>query len=351
MSGVNIARIPFDRPTIEGNLKTWSKLLSVKVGQAKKNPANLSDLVSAATKTAFITAALQPESSEVPTLFRHAAQCGAAVFALARAGSSPVDLPLASETATRLQGPVPRDMLSPTAWLTAAWCAMAANDFPSLMNLSYSPTSLLRESPIKGDDFSYRYVDAVRAFWTSEPQTSHILLEALRATDPELIQRGDVDYVIGVDVPSLDLFYAIVQNDETRFQSALVKVLDGHKEYWSAASRRNDIYGLVALSATAFASLGIDRGMRPAVSSDYMPPQLLALHPAATPLVCCPYCLIPVATETELCPGCLQDVRKDAPVDMASREFVQSPLKTCPACKSRILEMAVRCPVCRTAQE
>jgi hypothetical protein len=347
VSELHIGRVPFDRATIEANLKTWSKLVPIKVGHAKEDAADLPDLVSAVTKAAFLTAALEPESANVPTLFRDAAQCGAAVFALARAGNNAVDLPLAADTATRLRGPVPRDILTPTVWLTAAWCAMATNDFASLMNLCYTPSSLLRESPLKGDEFAYLYVDAIRSFWTSDPETGHVLLAALRATDPALIHRGDVDYVIGVDVPSLDLLYAIVQKDETRFQGALIKVLEGHKEYWSPANRRNDIYSLVALSATAFAALGIDRGMRPAVSSDYMPARLLAVHSAVVPLVCCPYCLIPIAAETEVCPGCLQDVSKDAPVDMDSRAFVQSPVKTCASCKSHILEMAVRCPVCR----
>jgi hypothetical protein len=347
---MHIAWTPFDRTTIEANLRNYSKLVPIKIGHAREDAADLSDLAGATMKTAFLTAALQPQSLEIPTLLRNAAQSGAAIFVLARVANSEVDLPLASETATRLRGPVPLDMLSPTTWLSAAWCAMAANDFPSLMNLCCTPTSLLRQSPIQGDDFAYLYVDAVRAFWTGDPQTSRILLETLRATDPSRIHRGDVDYVIGVDVPALDLFYGLVEKNEDRFQSALVKVLEGHKEYWSPPHRRNDVYSLIALSATAFAALGIDRGMRPAVSSDYMPAQLLALHPAAASLVCCPYCLIPMAEGTELCPCCLLDVRKDAPVDMDSREFSEASRKVCPACHARILEMAVRCPVCRTQQ-
>ncbi|WP_433971893.1 Imm49 family immunity protein [Tunturiibacter lichenicola] len=156
---MNIPRHSFDVTRIERNWKSECELVPIKVDQTRSDAAALPDLIGARLRRAFLTAALQPESSDIERFFRDAAQCGAAAFVLARSDRE-VDLPLASDVAIRLRGPVPPYAFSTANWLSAVWCAMATNDFPSLMNLCYASPDLVRNSPNRDDDFSYLYVDA-----------------------------------------------------------------------------------------------------------------------------------------------------------------------------------------------
>ena len=347
---MHIGRVPFDRARLERNLAHYAELVSIKVDQVKESAAELSDLASATLRRAFLSAALHPELPELRQQFRDAAQCGAAVFALAHAGQHEVDLPLASDTAIRLRGPVPRDMLSPSQWLSAIWCAMVSNDFPSLMLLAYAPDELLRDSPVRDDGFAYHWVHAHRAFWLAESGVGAILLEALRATDPDRIEHSDVNHVINVVVPTLDLFYGVLERDGVRCRDALIRSLQGHKEFWSTGGRQNTIEGLVALAPTAFVGVAKDRGLTADVTSDYMPARLLESRSRRVPLVCCPYCIVPVTAGTEVCPACLRDTRNDAPLDMDSDEYMSAPRKRCSECHFQILQLAVTCAVCRSDQ-
>ena len=347
---MHISRAAFDRARLEGNLENYSRLVPIKIEQVRENASALSDLASASLRKAFLTATLRPGCPELRSLFRDAAQCGAAVFVLARAGNRAVDFSLASETTMRLQGPVPPDMVYPARWLSAVWCAMGANDYPSLINLCHIPGDMLRKSPIHDDEFSYWYADAVRAFWTRDPAVGSMLLEALRATEPEMIRHSDVDYVMSVNVPTLNLFYSILEGNVARFQEAMAKTLEGHKQFWGRSAWRNTIEGLVALPATALAGLGKDQGLTADVTSDYVPPQLMESRPHAVDLVCCPYCIVPIANGTAVCPACLRAVDADAPIDMESVEYFQAARKQCGACGSYILRIAVICPTCRTSQ-
>jgi hypothetical protein len=339
----------FDREKADRDLETFSTLASIHLEKVRTGEVDdLGVLAARSLTVASLLAALQPDDPELVSALRTVAQAGAALFALARSGGAPLDAPVGDDTAVRLEGRVSGSTAHAGVWLNAWRSAMATRDAESLALLASTPLELVRASSTTADEFQYLLVDALRLLTASaDAPAAERLLDGLEATDPEAIRIADADWVLDLRVPEIDLLLRIVDGDAPGFAEALQKALDLHRRYWERGGRANDPEGLLALGPLAAACLALERRQPVEVSSPYIPARVLRLGFPET-LVLCPYCLTPIAEGTQLCPACLEDTTRDAPIEVASREWFSMPRRPCGECGTLAPEGAVRCPACRT---
>jgi hypothetical protein len=340
----------FDRERVAGMLKTYEQSVLMMLEQAASRPHALAVLISDALAQAGLLAALEPDANALPRLVRLSGRSGAALFSLARADGHTLELPLATDNAQPLSGQVDESQLHVGRWLTAYWAATVARDVQSLALLCATTDEQLLRSSSKADAFLHHLAQAARSFFLKDEAAMTHLLEALRHTDPQSAKIAPADYVLDLSVPTIELFFTLLDNDEAGFDETLAKALKLHANYWGRANRRDDPEGLLALPLAALLVLARAHGMSPATTSDYIPQSLLAAGAQSVMLTLCPYCLTPINEEATVCPGCLQDPRKDAAIEMETTEYEQSPRKRCVVCGSSIFKLAVRCPVCRHRQ-
>jgi hypothetical protein len=85
-------------------------------------------------------------------------------------------------------------------------------------------------------------------------------------------ESQDLFWVDQVTLPYLELWKALLANDESAFNVALRTQQKGWKKAYSSEDRlRNEIHGYYCMPALAACALAFDRGMKITVKSDYLP--------------------------------------------------------------------------------
>jgi hypothetical protein len=219
----------------------------------------------------------------------------------------------------------------------------------SLTLLACVTSQELRRSSSKADEYWYFLADAARAFALRSPLAEALLLQALRLTDAKSTSAADPDRVFDLDVPTMELFFAVLDGDPAALDRVAEKALGLHMRYWAASARCNDPEGLLSLPITALLAVARRMGLRPTITSDYIAPALVESS-GPEPLVLCPLCLTPLPQNALRCPGCLGDPRGDAPIDSDSAEYWSMPRKPCSHCATNLPVLAIVCPSCRQRQ-
>jgi hypothetical protein len=160
-------------------------------------------------------------------------------------------------------------------WLGGFFLAAIVRETDLLDALSETPTDLLRASLTQSEEYALLYVDALRAFWRRQPGAPALLLQALRATDPQFLGRSAADYALDVVVPQMEVLFRVMDRDAPGFNAALAKALERHRAYWARGERQRDPRAYVAFALTALAAFGHDAGLPLAVQSDYLPAALV----------------------------------------------------------------------------
>jgi hypothetical protein len=218
--------------------------------------------------------ASDPGSPQVCDAVRLGAEAMAALFAAATAGQGQVEVRLGGRTVSA-PAAVDLSLVHPGNWQSGYFLAAIAREADLLEVLCRTPTELLRQSSSKADEYAYLYVDALRAFWRREEQAPALLLQALKATDPEQLQLASADYVLDLVVPQMEVLYRLMDADAAGFNKALEKALELHRGYWKKGDRKNDPEGYISFPLTGLASLAQDSGVPVRVESDYLPPALV----------------------------------------------------------------------------
>jgi hypothetical protein len=229
------------------------------------------------------------------------------------------------------------------------WAALAAGDASSLALLSSVPIDVPAKSSAKGDPYKLDTMRALIAFVTGRPEAETLLLEALKGTDPATPHIAPDDMILDIDVPAMEVFFALLDGESAAFDAAIEKATLLHKRYWTRPARADDPDGLLALPLTALAHLGRQRGLRFSFRSSYLPEPVITWQSTDT-LVLCPYCMTPIVPGAERCPACLEDPRNDAPFESDFPDFATAAREPCRACQFPMIRLAVRCPRCRTRQ-
>jgi hypothetical protein len=113
--------------------------------------------------------------------------------------------------------------------------------------LAEIPVDILKQSTTRGDEYLYLQIEALQSFWKGAADTPQRVIEAMKATDPELIKVGTVDYALNIAVPEIDLLFRLLENDSVAFNESLIKALERHKKHWSKKNLKNDPNGFIAV--------------------------------------------------------------------------------------------------------
>lgn len=162
-------------------------------------------------------------------------------------------------------------------WLTAMWLAVICRERARVDLLANVPLDVLRASGQTHDEFVLAWVHTLQLFFRREDGVIDALLAAMNGTDPEAVRVFEVNSVLQVHYPPMELLYRLTQREDDKFNEALATALDLHKRYWTATHERARVpHGFVALAPLAIACLARDAGVAVEVESDYLPFHLLA---------------------------------------------------------------------------
>ena len=254
---------------------TYEKTLRRLLERAETKPYALATLIADAVVRAGVLATVNATSVDIPKLIRLAAQSGTALFALARSGGNPIELPL-GDTPKMVSGKPDDTQIHVARWLDTFWTATLGRDSSSIVRLLETSTDDLRRSPTKGDEFQYRLVDALRAISMDITTTAlEHLAQATQKTNAESVRISPIDKVEEIEIPVIAALTRLLQRDETGFSAAIRMVLELHGRYWNEGERRDDLAGLVCVRAGALLVMARDRGIVPDITSDFVPDILL----------------------------------------------------------------------------
>lgn len=272
---MKISRPKLDLESIRTRYEGTLSRMPIFVVGARRNPSNLTLLASNAEDVAAGSAILTPDSPEVLTYLRLAAQAHAALFAVAAAGGAAVEVPLGEDSAVLYETRVDTSIVHASRWIHGFYLAALCRDERSLDFLCATPAEVLHQGPTRSPEYRDHMVEALRGFHTGAEDTSKRILKAMEATDPDRDDIAKPDWVLHIDVPALELLFHVNSRD-LDFAPALEKALALHKKYWGKSEgQRRNWDGYLAIAPMAMAALAHDRGIPFDVSSDYLPTSLI----------------------------------------------------------------------------
>jgi|GEM_PF-2354813 len=217
-----------------------------------------------------VLGSLVPAPTEVRRAIRIASDCIACLFSCG-AGQPSVLIdgkPVAFDSVSD------NSILNASEWIDAFYLGCIARRTENLDALCKIPLQMIRQSTTVDLDFRYSFVETLQAMhlkWPN-PETGELLLSALEQTDPDQYILRAPDWVLSLDVEQLGLLGRFLSGDTVAFESALIKAVHSHKQFWSKKEdRRKDSTGFLSFPLTAIASLAYDNGFRFDLDSEYVP--------------------------------------------------------------------------------
>lgn len=346
----HVARHPGDPEFAANRLRMAPSIQSTVSGffEEELDGGRLSNLATTACGMAFAFALTDPSNPEAIRQLRIGARCHGAKWALVHSQGNAVELPVTTDTPQRFAGDIDGSLLSSSAWIDAFCWATIANDQVSLAAICRAPTDVWRTSRTKVDEYVHLLATALREYSLRSETAGKTLLESLRATDPKHTNPSNQEWVLDLDVPSIEVAARVFSLNAGAIDASLVKALELRKRYWSKPSRAQDDQGWMSLELTALVVLARRAGLRIDTTSDYVPLPYVDGALRDELLILCPYCVVPIPSGVTVCHACLEDPRHDAALEATISEFVAAARKPCPTCGDPTHHLAVRCASCRT---
>jgi hypothetical protein len=221
--------------------------------------------------------AVNPDASDLQTweAVVAAMQVSAAAFAVADRTEGTVECRIADQVRA-IPATGPQYYTNAGNWLTAFWLAVVCREQGRMTQLCEVPIDLLRASGVEYDEYVYRWIDALQAYWLERPGLGAKLVAAIQASSPEIARMADRDLLDKILYQPINLFQFFLQRDHHGFNHALADALKLHKEYWTLTQEREQsVEGYLALGPLAITCLAYDAGFSIGVESDYLPSELL----------------------------------------------------------------------------
>lgn len=260
--------LDYCRKMLADRREEWPKYLEY----ARRKPNSLSGLARESLDIVRYGIVVEPESEDIPRMLRIAAQAYTGLFVVQLAAGKRVEWTVGDEVFVYEGKTVDESIANAGKWLDAFQLALICRDDQSLDALCEFTTDQLRQSSTTHPEYVYLLVDAYRGYRNKADDTFQRVLAALRRTDPEAEKNLDFDYTLEIAVPLIEVFGRCVTRDKGRFDSALHKAVELHKEYYSASERRrDDRKGFMSIPLTAMAAHARDHEISFDVQSPYLP--------------------------------------------------------------------------------
>lgn len=252
--------------------------LSEELEELSEWPQGFGMAFRSALNTAKLQCSLDPAAEMLETweAWVMAMQVGSALFASATAPEgSTVECLIAHEVRT-IPAVGPTHFTDAGTWLDAFWLAVVCRDQARMTALCQVPIETLRASGAVFEEYIYHWVDALQTYWLERPGLGDKLVAAFDGTDPDRLRIVDRELMLKVLFPPLNLFHRFVAQDPVKFNEALVRALELHKDYWTADPEREESGdGDIPLAVLAITCLAYDAGRPIDVESEYLPEHLL----------------------------------------------------------------------------
>jgi hypothetical protein len=235
-----------------------------------KSPLNLGTLASDARRYAGYQCILDPNSIQLWRALRIAAYSLTSVCELASLPEGEYEVFAGEGDPVMLPAGV-NSYSDGISWLHGFYLGVACRESHLNDRLAEIPVAVLKQSSSRNDEYLYLQIEALQSFWKGATDTPQRVIEAMKATDPELIKVGTVDYALNIAVREIDLLFRLLENDSVAFNESLIKALERHKKHWSKKNLKNDPNGFIAIGILGLVSIAYERGMTIEVESDYIP--------------------------------------------------------------------------------
>jgi hypothetical protein len=267
---MNISRHSADLDDIQSDYDYYASLLEKSIKNIHKAPANLGTLARNARSYAGYQCILDPNSIQLWRALRIAAYSLTSVCELASLPEGEYEVFAGEGDPVMLPAGV-NSYSDGISWLHGFYLGVACRESHLNDRLAEIPVDILKQTTTRSDEYLYLQIEALQSFWKGAADTPQRVIEAMKATDPELIKVGTVDYALNIAVREIDLLFRLLENDSVAFNESLIKALERHKKHWSKKNLKNDTDGFIAVGILGLVSIAYERGMTIEVESDYIP--------------------------------------------------------------------------------
>jgi hypothetical protein len=267
---MNISRHNIDSNDIQSDCDYYARLLEKSIKNIHKAPANLGTLARNARSYAGYQCILDPNSIQLWRALRIVAYSLTSVCELASLPEGEYEVFAGEGDPVMLPAGV-NSYSNGISWLHGFYMGVACRETHLNDRLAEIPVDILKQSTTRSDEYLYLQIEALQSFWKGAADTPQRVIEAMKATDPELIKVGTVDYALNIAVREIDLLFRLLENDSVAFNESLIKALEWHKKHWSKENLKNDPNGFIAVGILGLVSIAYERGMTIEVESDYIP--------------------------------------------------------------------------------
>jgi hypothetical protein len=267
---MNISRHNADLDDIQSDYDYYARLLEKSIKNIHKAPANLGTLARNARSYAGYQCILDPNSIQLWRALRIAAYSLTSVCELASLPEGNYEVFAGEGDPVMLPAGV-NSYSDGISWLHGFYLGVACRESHLNDRLAEIPVAVLKQSSSRNDEYLYLQIEALQSFWKGATDTPQRVIEAMKATDPELIKVGTVDYALNIAVREIDLLFRLLENDSVAFNESLIKALERHKKHWSKKDMKNRPIGFIAIGILGLVSIAYERGITIDVESDYIP--------------------------------------------------------------------------------
>jgi len=267
---MNISRHNADLDDIQSDYDYYARLLEKSIKNIHKAPANLGTLARNARSYAGYQCILDPNSIQLWRALRIAAYSLTSVCELASLPEGEYEVFAGEGDPVMLPAGV-NSYSDGLSWLHGFYLGVACRESHLNDRLAEIPVAVLKQSSSRNDEYLYLQIEALQSFWKGATDTPQRVIEAMKATDPEVIKVGTVDYALNIAVSEIDLLFRLLENDSVAFNESLIKALERHKKHWSEKDMKNRPIGFIAIGILGLVSIAYERGMTIEVESDYIP--------------------------------------------------------------------------------
>ena len=267
---MKISRHNIDSNDIQSDCDYYADLLERSLKIIHKSPLNLGTLASDARRYAGYQCILNPNSIQLYRALHIAAYSLTSVCELASLPEGEYEVFAGEGDPVMLPAGV-NSYSDGISWLHGFYLGVACRESHLNDRLAEIPVAVLKQSSSRNDEYLYLQIEALQSFWKGATDTPQRVIEAMKATDPEVIKVGTVDAALNIAVPEIDLLFRLLENDSVAFNESLIKALERHKKHWSKKNLKNDPNGFIAIGILGLVSIAYERGMTIEVESDYIP--------------------------------------------------------------------------------
>jgi hypothetical protein len=166
----------------------------------------------------------------------------------------------------------PSDLASPARYLRALTSVIALRASNVADDLVAVPMAQIERAAGRNPAY-LKYVAAWRACWQRSDARA-LVQQTAKLFDAQTL-GGENPKSAACSSSNVAVMQALLDEDATRLDAALVVALKAHKAWWGAGARLNDPVGILASQSAALASLAVQRGMTVTTGSGYMPRWLI----------------------------------------------------------------------------